>query len=76
VQTENKRQTVDDIAVAAALGVSVSTVRHDRLGARRIPFYRIGGSIRYDLDRVWEALAALEVGGVALPSKRRSKAAA
>lgn len=53
----------DEHAIARALGVSVHTLRKDRTGARRIPFYKIGSTVRYNLDRVREALAELEVGG-------------
>lgn len=53
----------DEYAIARALGVSVHTLRKDRTGARRIPFYKIGSTVRYNLDRVREALAELEVGG-------------
>ena len=51
--------------IAAAIGVSVHWVRKDRLTARRLPFYRLGERVVYDLGRVREALSALEVGGVA-----------
>lgn len=54
---------VDEHVVAAALGLSVHWVRKDRIGKRLVPFYRIGGAIRYNLDRVREALAAVEEGG-------------
>jgi hypothetical protein len=54
---------VDEHAVAAALSVSVWWVRKDRIKARLIPFYRIGGHIRYDIARVHEALAAMQEGG-------------
>ena len=51
--------------IAAAIGVSVHWVRKDRLTARRLPFYRLGERVVYDLGRVREALSALEVGGIA-----------
>lgn len=74
MQTEIKaavRQAVDEYKAAEALGISVHTLRQDRVHDRRIPFFRIGRSVRYDLDRVWQALAALEVGGpVARPERR------
>lgn len=64
-------QLMDEHEMAAALKLSVHTLRRDRVGARRIPFFRIGTSVRYDLDRVWEALAANEIGGpVARPARR------
>lgn len=63
---------VDEHQAARALGLSVHTLRKDRTGARRIPFYRIGSSIRYNLVRVQEALATMEVGGPASkPARRR-----
>lgn len=49
--------------MAEALGLSVHTLRRDRVTKRRIPFYRIGGAIRYNVDRVREVLAQLEEGG-------------
>ena len=63
--THQHALVVDEYAAAAALGLSVHTLRKDRQRDRRIPFYRIGGSIRYNLDRVRAALDALECGGPA-----------
>jgi len=54
---------VDEHACAQAIGMSVSWLRKDRRTKRLIPFSRLGGAIRYDLDRVREALADLEEGG-------------
>lgn len=54
---------VDERAAAAALGMSVAWLRKDRLTSRRIPFYKIGTTVRYNLDRCREALAAFEEGG-------------
>lgn len=70
--TEDLRICVDDNAVAAAIDKSVSWVRKDRIGARILPFYRIGGSCRYNLDRVRQALAALEEGGPASELRKRN----
>lgn len=55
--------------MAAAIGMSVQFLREDRRTKRRIPFYRLGASIRYDVDRVREALALIEEGGI----QRRTK---
>jgi hypothetical protein len=61
---------VDEHATAAAIGMSVHWLRKDRRGQRVVPFFRIGGAIRYDLQRVREALVArCEEGG---PSSRRT----
>jgi len=55
---------VDEHAVAAAIGMSVHFVRKDRRTKRLLPYFRIGGSIRYDLDRVRDALISkCEEGG-------------
>lgn len=55
--------------MAEALGLSVHTLRKDRQQQRRIPFFKIGGAVRYNVDRVREALAAFEEGG----TQRRAK---
>jgi hypothetical protein len=62
---------VDEQAAAAALGMSVGWLRKDRYGKRTIPFFRLGGRIRYDLDRIRCSLAAREEGGVAPRGRRR-----
>jgi hypothetical protein len=62
---------VDETACAAAIGMSVAWLRKDRRTARVVPFYRLGGSVRYNLIRVREALAAVEEGG----ARRRPKGA-
>lgn len=54
---------VDERVCARSLGVSVGMLRKDRAGSKTIPFYRIGRSIRYDLQRVREALSKVEEGG-------------
>lgn len=64
-------QLVDEFACAKALGLSVGTLRKDRQSDRRIPFFKIGTSVRYDLERVREALAAFEQGGFSVPKKRK-----
>lgn len=54
---------VKHYAVTDELGISVHTLRKARRKARSLPFFEIGGSVRYNLDQVKEALDALEVGG-------------
>lgn len=66
---------VDEHAVAKSLGLSVNTIRKDRRNARRIPFYRIGKFVRYNLDSVRAALARQEEGGSPAPRGRRSASA-
>lgn len=76
MRTENNPTApfaVDEHEAARALGLSVHTLRKDRINARRIPFYKIGGTIRYDLARVREALAAYEQGGPVLQRGRGAR---
>ena len=54
---------VDETIAAPALGVSVGFLRKDRRTKKLIPFFRIGTSVRYNLDRCREALLAREEGG-------------
>ncbi|MDT3679861.1 MAG: hypothetical protein ROZ64_13620 [Burkholderiaceae bacterium] len=70
-KTEVPRLAVDEFAIARALDMSVHFLRKDRQTERRIPYFKIGGSVRYDLQRVREALARMEQGGQDL--SRRSK---
>lgn len=57
------RFNVNEHEAAEATGFSVHFLRKDRVGDRLIPFFKIGRSVRYDLTRVWEALASYEQGG-------------
>lgn len=67
------RLAFTDIEIARAIGASITWVRHDRRGARLIPYYRVGGLIRYNRDRVLAALSTMEEGGAA--RKRKGAAA-
>ena len=63
---------VDEHTVAQAIGMSVAWLRKDRRGKRLIPFYRVGGCVRYSLARVQESLWTLEEGGPKRPKVRES----
>lgn len=65
------RLGLTDVEIAAELGTSVTWVRHDRRGARVLPFYKMGGLVRYNRARVLQALAAVEEGGAGF--KRTTK---
>ncbi len=54
---------VDETVCARSIGKSVAWLKKDRYGAKIIPFYRIGKSVRYDLERCRAALLSLEEGG-------------
>ncbi len=49
--------------VAACIGMSVHWVRKDRRTKRILPFYKLGDAVRYDLERVRQALMGTEEGG-------------
>ena len=57
------RRIVNETVAADHCGLSVHTLRKDRLETQRIPFLRIGSAIRYDLDKVDAMLDSLVVGG-------------
>jgi excisionase family DNA binding protein len=69
--TSPHQPKVDEHEAAAYLGLSVDTLRKDRQGERRFPFYKMGRTVRYDVQRLDEALAAMECGG---PQPRRRPA--
>lgn len=62
---------VSEYVVAEELDISVHTLRKDRLKHRRIPFFKIGAAVRYNLDRVREALYEMELGGAPKATRRR-----
>lgn len=73
---QSQRIAVDEHEAAELLGMSVHTLRKDRTKARRIPFFKIGGSVRYSVDRIRAALAEYEHGGPQAPAPRARTTAA
>lgn len=74
--TEKLPVAINETRLAEALDMSVHFLRKDRRTKQLIPFYRLGGSIRYNLTSVTNALAAYEKGGQRpQPRKRAPKAA-
>ncbi|WP_130434115.1 hypothetical protein [Rivibacter subsaxonicus] len=65
---------VNERACAQAIGMSVPWLRKDRRTKRLIPFFRIGTAVRYNIDRVREALATMEEGGQASTTSRSRRA--
>jgi hypothetical protein len=43
--------------------MSVHWVRKDRRGKRLLPSYKLGDAVRYDPERVRQALRGMEEGG-------------
>ena len=56
-------RALDEKQIADLLGMSLAWVRKDRRTNRRIPFFKLGDSVRYDWERVRQALLAREEGG-------------
>lgn len=56
---------VDDKTIAELIGMSLHWVRKDRLTKRLLPFFRLGGAVRYDVPTVRSALLARSEGGAA-----------
>ena len=61
---------ITDLEMAKLIGMSVGFLRKDRITKRLIPYFKIGDSIRYNPERVMQALAALEEGGPSKSSRR------
>ncbi len=62
---------LDESQMAKAIDMSVHFLRKDRRTRRLIPFYKIGGAVRYDIGRVREALKLLEEGGTRRGAKAK-----
>lgn len=54
---------ITEYQLAQCIGMSVHWLRKDRRGKRLLPFYKLGDAVRYDLERVRQALRATEEGG-------------
>lgn len=59
----SQRLTLNEFEAADMIGMSVSFLRKDRLGAKLLPYFRIGNAVRYSPDTLRQALAALRQGG-------------
>ena len=58
------RLALTESELAADLALSLSWLRKDRQTKRRLPYFKIGGAVRYNRDRVLQALTRMEEGGV------------
>ena len=63
VATAGGRLALTESELAADLALSLSWLRKDRRTKRLLPYFKIGGSVRYNRDRVLQALARMEEGG-------------
>ncbi len=61
---EKTKIALTDKQLAEAINMSLSFVRKDRITKRIIPFFRLGDSIRYDVQTVRKALLSRMEGGV------------
>ena len=62
------RLLVTEKELSAALDISLPTLRKDRTTGKTIPFIKIGGSVRYDVDDVRAALKASSTARTKVPS--------
>jgi hypothetical protein len=67
--TDEPRLGHDEFEIAKYIGISVHSLRKDRTGPRRFPFYRVGGRILYNPDRVRSVMESMEEGGNAVKVK-------
>jgi len=49
---QEKPQYLTEAEVTKITGRALSTLRNDRFNGRGIPYYKIGRSVRYNLDEV------------------------
>lgn len=62
-------RAVDDKQIAELIGMSVHWVRKDRKTKRILPFFRIGDSVRYDVETVRKVFLSRMEGGAAWAPK-------
>ena len=62
-----QRLLITERELATSLGISVSWLQKDRIKGQKIPFVKIGDSVRYDLDDARPALKASSTGGKRAP---------
>lgn len=65
-QSEHKEAAArrgDTLACAKRFDLSPSFLEKDRIGAKRIPYIKIGRKVLYDFESVERALLAYQVGG-------------
>ena len=58
MKSQDSQLIVDDKSIAVLIGMSLPWVRKDRRTKRLLPFFRLGGRIRYDVPTVRKALLA------------------
>ena len=58
-----QRLLLTERELATSLGISVSWLQKDRIKGQKIPFVKIGDSVRYDLDDARQALKGSSTGG-------------
>jgi hypothetical protein len=63
MESQASQLIVDDKTIADLLGMSLPWVRKDRRTKRLLPFFRLGGRVRYDVPTVRKALLARTEGG-------------
>jgi hypothetical protein len=59
------RNLLDEKEAAEILGLSVQTLRNDRATKRRIPYVKIGKSVRYKVEDIAAVIEAGRIAGEA-----------
>lgn len=63
MESQFQQLIVDDRTIAELIGMSLPWVRKDRRTKRLLPFFRLGGRVRYDVPTVRKALLSRSEGG-------------
>jgi hypothetical protein len=58
---ESRKKLVSEKVLAEITGFELAKIRNDRWRRKGLPFYRIGRTIRYDLDEIYAALEKCRV---------------
>ena len=56
-----EKQYITETEVSDITGIALSTLRNDRLYKRKIPYIKVGRSVRYDHDDVVEFMESCKI---------------
>jgi len=63
----------NEYKAAELLGLSVHTLRKDRVTARRFPYFKVGSRVLYSVERLRDALLDMERGGPPPTPKKQAR---
>ncbi len=58
------KRYIDEKKVSEITGIALPTLRNDRATKRRIPYLKIGRSVRYDLEEVIQFMESHKIAAV------------